>query len=269
MNIYFHSGTLLKQIEIRGLDTVFMGIDCLIVDEIHEQNVDTIILLTLIKLLFDQNRLNTKIILMSATLDANQFSQYFGNCPEIQIDGHRIYDITINYLEDILPMINYSTDNFINHIGTDNIHTLSSDLLIDAYYRTCPSYNNIDYELVYKLIDYIDRKYPKEREILVFFPGYKQITTQLSILTEDENKNKFNIIILHSKMEGEEEDLVDDDNEKIFSEHNPNKRNIILATNIAETSLTIPNVVGTILQRCYFLYFDQFIIIFFLIKRDS
>ena len=72
----------------------------LIVDEIHERDMQSDFILTLLKDLV-KVRSDLKVILMSATLNAPAFSKYFYNCPHISIPG-RIYPVKEYFLEDVL-----------------------------------------------------------------------------------------------------------------------------------------------------------------------
>ena len=77
----------------------------LILDEIHERDIQCDFLITLLKDLV-QVRPNLKVILMSATLNSASFSKYFNNCPSFHIPG-TLFPIQEYYLEDVLEMTNY------------------------------------------------------------------------------------------------------------------------------------------------------------------
>ena len=77
----------------------------LIVDEIHERDLQSDFILTLLKDL-SSKRNDLKIILMSATLNAKAFSRYFFECPTISIPGFT-FPVQEYYLEDVLEMTKY------------------------------------------------------------------------------------------------------------------------------------------------------------------
>ena len=88
-----------------------------VVDEIHERDINTDFLLVLLKDMLQIHK-GLKIILMSATIDTTLFSDYFMNCPVFEIYG-RTFPVQEYFLEDIVQMymifcyLNYVKD-FIN-----------------------------------------------------------------------------------------------------------------------------------------------------------
>lgn len=71
-----------------------------VVDEVHERDVQTDLLLVLLKLLMPKCP-HLRVILMSATMSVELFAGYFGGCPVVGIEG-RTFPVTVHYLEDIL-----------------------------------------------------------------------------------------------------------------------------------------------------------------------
>jgi ATP-dependent RNA helicase DHX36 len=57
------------------------------ISEIHERDIQSDFLITLLRDLLLNDRKDLTVVLMSATLNANQFSKYFNNCPSINIPG--------------------------------------------------------------------------------------------------------------------------------------------------------------------------------------
>ena len=72
----------------------------ILVDEIHERSVLSDFLLLLLKRLLPQHP-SMKVILMSATLDQQLFSDYFGGIPSVTVEG-RLFTVQEKYLEDIV-----------------------------------------------------------------------------------------------------------------------------------------------------------------------
>lgn len=86
-------GLLLRQmIEDPSLDTY----NVIILDEIHERHLSCDFLLGAIKCLLNRRKDNLKVILMSATVNCELFSQYFGNCPVVKVPG-RLFPIKVEY----------------------------------------------------------------------------------------------------------------------------------------------------------------------------
>lgn len=102
------SGHLLTRLSKQRYD-VIRSTTHFILDEVHERDENTDLLMKV----FKEECLNNwdlKIILMSATLDASKISQYFDNCPIIEIPG-RHFDVTDIFLETILMEIDYEIED--------------------------------------------------------------------------------------------------------------------------------------------------------------
>lgn len=77
----------------------------MVVDEIHERDINTDFLLVLLKDMIT-NYPDLRIVLMSATIDTSLFNEYFGDFPVIELRG-RTYPVQEYYLEDIVQMTNF------------------------------------------------------------------------------------------------------------------------------------------------------------------
>ena len=82
-------------------DPNLTGVTHLVVDEVHERQWQIDILLVLLKRLLISTRTDLKVILMSATLDSNLFTNFFENAPLVCVPG-RTFPVKEYYLEDIL-----------------------------------------------------------------------------------------------------------------------------------------------------------------------
>ncbi|XP_064915126.1 putative ATP-dependent RNA helicase DHX57 isoform X4 [Columba livia] len=100
--LYCTTGVLLRRLE--G-DLTLQGITHVIVDEVHERTEESDFLLLILKDIMVQ-RPDLRIILMSATLNAELFSQYFHSCPIINIPG-RTFPVDQFFLEDVIAMTRY------------------------------------------------------------------------------------------------------------------------------------------------------------------
>lgn len=78
----------------------------IVLDEIHERDINSEFLLILLKRLINKRK-DIKIILMSATINADLFSQYFNNCDVIKVPG-RTFPVEMNYIEKIFRLIKYN-----------------------------------------------------------------------------------------------------------------------------------------------------------------
>ena len=97
-------GILLRQLQCEGaLD----NITHIVIDEVHERNLDGDVLMALLKQCLATTP-NLRIVLMSATLDADRFAAYWGtNTPRMHIPG-RTFPVTDFFLEDVLQLTNYN-----------------------------------------------------------------------------------------------------------------------------------------------------------------
>ena len=82
-----------------------LGYSHIILDEIHERDILSDFLITLLKDVL-KKRPDLKVILMSATLNAELFSAYYGGCPMINIPGFT-YPVEEFYLEDVLELTGF------------------------------------------------------------------------------------------------------------------------------------------------------------------
>lgn len=101
---------------------------------------------------------------------------------------------------------------------------------------------SVDYDLLLQLLDRIDQLFPLDGAgaILVFLPGWEEISyLERALLRSSYTAFKYEIALLHSRLSAQEQ-------RKAFMKPPHNKRKLILATNIAETSLTIADVVFVI-----------------------
>ena len=88
--------------------TAFDEVTHIIVDEVHERSIDSDFLLIVLKSLI-QHRKDLKVVLMSATVDAEKISQFFGGCPFLSVPG-RTFPVHVNYLEDAVELAGWHID---------------------------------------------------------------------------------------------------------------------------------------------------------------
>ncbi|XP_044262840.1 3'-5' RNA helicase YTHDC2-like [Tribolium madens] len=128
------------------------------------------------------------------------------------------------HLEEILLILNMSSRPL-----------LPREDLLTNYYKTCAD-DDINYDLLIRLIYTIHLQY-HTGAILVFLPGYDDIMICNDRLLETNiDKNSYRVFFLHGSMNIKEQ-------HEVFKPFPDNVRKIILSTNIAETSLTIDDVV--------------------------
>lgn len=108
---------------------------------------------------------------------------------------------------------------------------------LTAYQMT--GFNEIDHELLHHVILHIHLEKPTDGSILVFLPGYEDIMTQKEMIETRFQANNYHLFVLHSGVNGTNSA----EQTRVFDRMPQGIRKIILSTNIAETSLTINDVV--------------------------
>uniref|UniRef100_A0A671V608 ATP-dependent DNA/RNA helicase DHX36 n=1 Tax=Sparus aurata TaxID=8175 RepID=A0A671V608_SPAAU len=258
--LYCTTGIILQWLRS---DPLLSSVSHLVLDEIHERNLQSDVLLIIVKDLLS-TRDDLKVVLMSATLNAEKFSRYFGNCPMIHIPG-LTFPVEEFLLEDIVEMTRYRPQNkdrrptwkrnFWHGRNARSekeeketeykeswpcyARTLYSDSTIEAV-EMLDNDDKIDLELILALIRHIVLN-DEEGAILVFLPGWDNISTLNDLLMAQQmfRSDRFVIIPLHSLMPTVNQT-------QVFKRPPPGVRKIVIATNIAETSITIDDVVYVI-----------------------
>ncbi|KAF1394139.1 hypothetical protein PFLUV_G00023410 [Perca fluviatilis] len=261
--LYCTTGIILQWLRS---DPLLSSISHLVLDEIHERNLQSDVLLVIVKNLLDF-RDDLKIILMSATLNAEKFSKYFDNCQIIHIPG-LTFPVKEFLLEDIVEMTRYRSQNRDRRPSWkkgfwQGRHSRPEKEEKEAEYKeSWPSYartlqdrysdntiealemldndEKIDLELIVALIRHIVLN-EEEGAILIFLPGWAEISSLNDLLTAQKmfQSDRFVIIPLHSLMPTVNQT-------QVFKKPPPGIRKIVIATNIAETSITIDDVVYVI-----------------------
>ena len=175
-------------------DPMLSQYDAIIIDEAHERSLNIDFLLGYLSNLLRKRR-DLKLIITSATIDVDKFSQHFDDAPIIKVSG-RTFPVDIVYS----PLQKINED--------------SNESIEDAILRT------------------IDELVGNSGDILVFLPGERDIHDCKKFLSE-KLIGKFEVLPLFSRLPINEQ-------QKIFKPGG--MRRVILATNIAETSLTVPRI---------------------------
>ena len=251
--VYATTGIVMRMLE-RGND--LEDITHLILDEVHERTIDSDFLLIVLRKLMVR-RPALKVILMSATVNAEQFSKYLAGAPIVNVPG-RTYPVETKYLEDVIEATSYGnakdTARARSQLDEDDDE---EDDLVERPGRSDPNtslqaYNantrlvlsqfdeyHINYDLIMKLLETIATKpvyTDYSKAILVFLPGIAEIRRLNDMLGGHPKFLKgWFVYPLHSTIATEEQ-------ERAFLVPPTGIRKIVLATNIAETGITIPDV---------------------------
>lgn len=226
----------------------FQDISHVVLDEVHERSIDSDFLLIVLRRLM-QKRPNLRIILMSATLEAQRFSTYLGGVPVLNIPG-RTFPVEMKYLEDAVELTGYRlSENEGNAAPDEDVDDMPAETAegdstggvlatLDGYSKqTRETILNMDeYRLDYQLIKRLllgiasaPEMIQYSKAILVFMPGLAEIRRlNDDILSEPTFQKGWIVHALHSSIASE-------DQEKAFVVPPQGMRKIVIATNIAET----------------------------------
>ncbi|HDS1736209.1 ATP-dependent RNA helicase HrpA [Pseudomonas sp. BP8] len=181
--------------------------DTIIVDEAHERSLNIDFLLGYLKTLLHR-RPELKLIITSATIDLERFSKHFDNAPIIEVSG-RTYPVDTWYR----PLTSEQDEEG---------NRVEDDLTVDQ-----------------AILATLDEIAAHERgagkgpgDVLVFLPGEREIRDAAEILRKAQLRHT-EILPLYARLSPAEQ-------QKIFQSH-PGRR-VVLATNVAETSLTVPGI---------------------------
>uniref|UniRef100_A0AAV1SZW2 RNA helicase n=1 Tax=Peronospora matthiolae TaxID=2874970 RepID=A0AAV1SZW2_9STRA len=237
-------------------DRQLSGVSHVIVDEVHERNVDTDFLLSILRDLLPQ-RPELRVILMSATMNSDLFVNYFSStmgtpCPVLDIPGST-FPVDCNFLEEVLDQTHYDVPKYLlkekksKRKGADECAEEK-----DTYKLTSKEIaariddSKIDYDLIVHLVRFlvlekIQCASSNHGAILVFLPGTAEIRRLLEMLTHGsgELSSKVWALPLHGSLSGADQAVV-------FKSAPAGKTKIIVSTNIAETSITIDDITAVI-----------------------
>lgn len=192
---YLTDGMLMRELM---LNSNLKRYTTIILDEAHERTVLTDVLLGLIKRLLSR-RTDLRIVIMSATLDAERFSKFFNNAEMLYVEG-RTYPVSRYYLPKPI------------------------DDVVEAVIQSVAQLNLSE----------------PPGDILVFLPGQEEIENcveQLTMISSELPKDAPLLVplALYASLSPEQQ-------QRAFERLPPRRRKVILATNVAETSLTIPGI---------------------------
>ncbi len=193
--------------------------DTIILDEAHERSLNIDFLLGYLHRLLPR-RPELKIIIASATLDAERFAHHFGNAPVIEVSG-RTYPVEIRYR----PV----------EAEARGMQSEPKDASGQAREGRAPGKSRESEEdrLQAALLDAVDELARLgDGGILVFLPGEREIREAAEALRKHHPPHT-EILPLFGRLSAQEQ-------QRIF--HPGNARRIVLATNVAETSLTVPGI---------------------------
>ncbi|KAM6170841.1 ATP-dependent RNA helicase TDRD9 isoform 1-T1 [Erethizon dorsatum] len=229
--IYMTTGVLLQKIvSAKSL----MEFTHVFIDEVHERTEEMDFLLLVVRKLLRTNSRFVKVVLMSATINCKEFADYFAVPVQNKMNPAYVFEV-----EGMPHSIEEYYLNDLEHI----YHNGLSPCLLEE-----PAITKGIYEVAVSLIQMFDDLEVKESRnktsraqfvserssVLVFLPGLGEINYMHGLLTNMVHK-RLQVYPLHSSVTLEEQN-------NIFLSPVPGYRKVILSTNIAESSITVPDV---------------------------
>lgn len=204
-------GILLQEMK---LDPWLSKYSVIMVDEAHERSLNIDFVLGLLKRVLKE-RSDFHVIVSSATMNTQAFSEYFDNAPIVSIDTIT-YPVTLVY--DPIP---------------GGATTLTDSGCDELLRKIC---NTVD-----RVLDNDENASSEEKDggILIFLPGEKIIKDCVERLYYSPFGSKLFILPLYGRLSKEEQ-------EKVFEQAPKGKKKVVVSTNIAETSITISDITTVI-----------------------
>ncbi|BBZ43672.1 ATP-dependent RNA helicase HrpA [Mycobacterium parmense] len=199
-------GILLAEIQ---RDRRLLRYDTLILDEAHERSLNIDFLLGYLRGLLPR-RPDLKIIITSATIEPQRFSAHFGNAPIIEVSG-RTYPVEIRYRPREVAVSAGAGDD-----PDDPDHEIVRTETRDEVEAIVDAIHELDAE--------------PAGDVLVFLSGEREIRDTAEALTGLEHTE---VLPLYARLSTAEQ-------QRVFAPHTG--RRVVLATNVAETSLTVPGI---------------------------
>lgn len=210
-------GTLLQEIKH---DSLLSAYSVLVIDEVHERSLNIDFILGLLRNICQQRK-DLKIIISSATINSQKFAEYFeGECPVISIEAP-MYPVDLRYIPVPIPNKKSKPNKKGKRPGKKN---------------TPPEYNREEAieEHIVEIVKHSLEK--KEGDILIFVPGERTIKNCLDKISQfPRAEERLHLLPLYGRLDHQAQ-------EKVFFPTPEGKTKIIVATNIAETSITIDGI---------------------------
>jgi len=210
-------------------DPLLRAYDTLIIDEAHERSLNIDVLLGYIKQLLPR-RPDLKVIVTSATIDAARFAEHFrsakGHAPVIEVSG-RLYPVEVRWRP-------FGVDKGPSP-GRDSSQLVLRGDQAKLGWPGAPASDDRDQAAaICDAVDELWRLGPGD--ILVFLPGEREIRETEAALRKHHlqtGRQAVEILPLYARLSQAEQD-------RVFA--SGGARRVVLATNVAETSLTVPGI---------------------------
>jgi HrpA-like RNA helicase len=229
-------GILLQEMK---LDPWLSRYSLLVVDEAHERSLNIDFILGLLKRVLE-SRKDFKVIVSSATINAGVFSEYFGECPIVKIEAQR-FPVTLIY---DAPAISAGGDSAWPgrrqrppYAEAGNVKDKNAN-----GQRESRGIGDSVMDAILTKVETITTRFITEKrggDILVFLSGEKMIKDCMNRLALSAVGSSLHLLPLYGRLGKEEQ-------ERVFEDTPRGKTKVVVATNIAETSVTIDGISAVI-----------------------
>ena len=177
--------------------------DTIIIDEAHERSLNIDFLLGYLKRLAAK-RPSLKIIVTSATIDTERFAEHFSGAPIVSVEG-RTYPVEVRWrsVDEVAARRNQRAGD-LQQGGADHVAAVLDEITHDD----------------------------PRGDVLIFLPGEREIRDTHLLLSRRQYRET-EVLPLYARLSAGDQD-------RVFKPGN--KRRVVLATNVAETSLTVPRI---------------------------
>lgn len=185
-------------------DKYLFKYDALIIDEAHERSLNIDFLLGYLKRLLVK-RPELKLIITSATIDVDRFSDFFNKAPVFSVSG-RSFPVDVHYRPP------YEEDEYSQSLSDQIANTIN------------------------EIIEEEKTRRWQTGDVLIFLPGereIREIAKQLENQASEQGWRDTDILPLYARLSNK-------DQNRVFAQHSG--RRIVLSTNVAETSITVPGI---------------------------
>ncbi len=197
-------------------DRMLSAYDTIIIDEAHERSLNVDFLLGYLKRLL-RRRPDLKLVITSATIDPERFARHFADAhgrpaPVVEVSG-RTYPVEVRYR----PLVEEGSEEPVVDAEGEPVTRDQTEAIVEAVR-----------ELVAE----------GPGDILVFLPGEREIRDTADVLDRvadprSSGRASFQVVPLYARLSSAEQ-------HRVFEPHTD--RRVVLATNVAETSLTVPGI---------------------------
>jgi ATP-dependent helicase HrpA len=198
-------GILLQELKA---DPLLSDYGCIVVDEAHERSLNIDFILGLLKRILKE-REDFKVLISSATINAEIFSEYFWECPTVHIETET-----------------YPIETIYRPVTGDR----------DA----APDHRALEDRILREIVSIVETEGKDPTgDILIFLPGQSTIQECVRLLSSNRFETPLYLLPLYGRLSKEEQD-------RVFPPPPAGRIKVVVATNIAETSITVDGVTTVI-----------------------